>query len=498
MLTLAILLPLIASLALALGPGFGERVARVIALVASALSLLALVVVWLGFDTGAGAPAFQAVAEFAWIPALGVAWRVGVDGMALAVALMSALLFVGSIAWPADYKGKARQYYAWFLFLQGVSLGLFLALDLLLFYVFFDLSLVGMYFLIGRWGHGDAEYAALKFFIYTLAGSLAMLLAILALVLANDTLTFDMRALIAAQPLRGTDLKASLVLFGLLLGFAIKTPLVPFHTWLPLAHVEAPGPASAILAGVLLKMGTYGIVRIPFSMMRETFAAYALPLAILALVSILWGAIVALGQTSLKRRIAYTSVNHMGYTVLGIAAAGAALGAESARTLALTGAVTEMVAHGLITGSLFLMAGSFWQRAQTYEMSAFGGLARTAPKLTAAFFLAAFASLGLPALAGFVAEFQIFAGTFAVYPWLAAVALIGIVVTAALFLSMAQKLFMGRAAVPTRDFPDFSRTEAAVVAGLLVLVVLIGIYPSWLLTLIETGSAFLPGAGGVR
>jgi len=495
MLTLSILLPLIASLALAVRPAWSETMARLIAMAASSLSLLMLVIVWMGFDTGAGAPAFQAVGELQWIPTLGVAWRVGVDGMALAISLMSGLLFLCALAWPADYKGRARQYYAWFLFLQGVSLGLFLTLDLLVFYVFFDLSLVGMYFLIGRWGHGDAEYAALKFFIYTLAGSLAILLAILGLVLANDTLTFDMRELIAAQPLQGADIRSSLVLLGFLVGFAIKTPLVPFHTWLPLAHVEAPGPASAILAGVLLKMGTYGIVRIPFSMMRETFAAYALPLAIVAVISILWGAIVALGQTNLKRRIAYTSVNHMGYTVLGIAAAGAAIGGDAARSLALNGAITEMVAHGLITGALFLMAGSFWQRTGTYELSAYGGLARVAPKLMIGFFLAAFASFGLPALAGFVAEFQIFAGTFAIYPWLAAIGLVGILITAALFLSMLQQIFFGELADQRQGFADLNRTEVGFLALLLALVVLIGIYPGWLLAMIETGSAFLPLQG---
>src|SRR3546814_553311 len=218
-----------------------------------------------------------------------------------------------------------------------------------------------MYFLIGRWGHGDAGRSALKFFVYTLAGSLAILLAILGLVLVTDPLTFDMRTLIAMQPLAGLDLRAGLVLLGFVLGFGIKTPLFPVHTWLPPAHVDAPGPASAILAGVLLKMGTYGLIRLPFSMMSETFTRYALPLAILAVVSIRWGALVAFAQRDLKRRIAYTSVNHMGYTVLGIAAAGAAIGSEAGRQLALTGAVVEMVAHGLITGSLFLIAGAFWR-----------------------------------------------------------------------------------------------------------------------------------------
>lgn len=495
MLTLAIAIPLLGALYLTIASGTSATRARLVAIGAATLSLLSLVVVWIGFDTGPQAAAFQAVSEAEWIPSLGVAWRVGVDGMSLALALLSGLLFVAAIAWPVETRDHARQYYAWFLFLAGVSLGLFVTLDLLIFYVFFDLSLVGMYFLIGRWGHGDAQRAALKFFIYTLAGSLAILLGIIALALASDPLTFDMRELIARQPLQGDGAAGAFVLLAFVLGFAVKTPLFPFHTWLPPAHVDAPGPASAILAGVLLKMGTYGLIRIPFSMMRDAFAAYALPLAIIAVISILWGALVAFGQGNIKRRIAYTSVNHMGYVVLGVAAAGAmASGNEAARQLALTGAVVEMIAHGLITGALFLIAGAFWQRAQDYDMDAYGGLARVAPLMTLATCVAAFASLGLPGLAGFVAEFQIFVGTFAIYPWLAAIALLGILITAALFLRMVQQVFFGALPLRWTGFPDLAVTEKVVLAGLLFLVLLIGVYPRWLLTLIGGGSAIIAGS----
>lgn len=491
MLTLAILIPMLGALALMVLPTLGRETARLVAVGTSTLSFVLLLIVWARFDTDSGAPAFQAVAEAAWLPSLGVAWRVGVDGMSLALSLMSGVLF---IAWPMENPERPRAYYAWFLFLESVSLGLFLVLDLLIFYVFFDLSLVGMFFLIGRWGHGDAERAALKFFIYTLAGSLAILLAIIGLVLSVDPITFDMRALIAAQPLAGTDLRGALILLGFVIGFAVKAPLFPVHTWLPPAHVMAPGPVSAILAGVLLKMGTYGFVRIPFQMMRETFAAYALPMAIVALASILWGAIVALGQTNLKRRIAYTSVNHMGYTVMGIAAAGAMLnGSEGAREMALTGAVVEMVAHGLITGALFLIAGGFWARSQTYDLDAFGGLAKVAPRLTGAAVIAAFASLGLPGLAGFVAEVQIFVGTFAVFPWIAGIGLLGILITAALFLRMLQQLFFGDLPKAREGFADVSLREGAVLAALLALVVLIGIYPRWLLTLIGSATSAMVG-----
>lgn len=493
MLTATILAPLLGALLLAGWRDAHPRPLRIAAILVASIPLALLALTWIRFDTAPDALLFQSVEEVSWIPTLGVAWRLGVDGIALAVAGISALVFVAAISFPPGTDQRLRHYYAWLLFLEGVSLGVFLALDLLLFYVFFDLSLVGMYFLIGRFGHGDARRSALKFFIYTLAGSLVMLLAILGLVLATDPLTFDMRTLIAEQPLAESGPYAGLVLLGLILGLGIKTPIVPFHTWLPPAHVDAPGAASAVLAGVLLKMGTYGLVRLPFSMLQETFAAYAFPLGILAVVSIVYGALVAWGQTNLKRRIAYTSVNHMGYCVLGIAAAAGMTGHETARTVALTGATLEMVAHALITGTLFLIAGAFWQRGGEYELRAYGGLAQRAPRLTGLTALAAFASLGLPGLAGFVAEFQIFAGTFAVYPWLAAIALLGILITAALFLQMLQTLFFGELPQRWSDFADLGRSETLVLGGLLLLVVVLGVYPGWALSVIDAAASRLVG-----
>ena len=491
-LTVAWIVPLMGAVALAAFPRWNEARARQCAAGVAALSLLALVVAWVGFDPAG--PLFQHVDEMRWVPSIGVAYRVGVDGIALAVATMSALLFVAAIVYPVDTLGQPRQYYAWLLFLQAVSLGVFLALDLLLFYVFFDLSLVGMFFLIGRWGHGTPQVSALKFFLYTFAGSLLLLLAIIGLYLSLDPFTFDMRVLIEQQPLAGSGLYAGLVFLALMLGFAIKTPLVPLHTWLPQAHVDAPGPASAILAGVLLKMGTYGMIRLPFAMMQETFAEYSLVVGIIALVAILYGALVALGQSNLKRRIAYTSINHMGYTVLGIAAA-AALFADNqtARQLALTGATVEMVAHGLITGALFLICGSFWQRTSDYELDHYGGLAHQAPLLTGFTVLAAFASLGMPGLAGFVAEFQVFAGTFAIYPWLTVLGVLGILITAALFLDLLRRLFFGRLPAHLGGFRDLEPAEWGVLGVLSLGILVIGVYPRILLTLIEASSAILVG-----
>ncbi len=490
MLTAAIFVPLAGAVALALLPVRSSRLLRALAVTVAAVPLALLVATWLRFQ---GTGGFELVERASWIPSLGVSYIVGVDGISLPLALLTAVLFVAAIAFPVDLKGRAREYVVLFLFLECVSVGVFLALDLFLFYVFWDLSLVGMYFLIGVWGHGEAaRRAALKFFLYTLAGSLAMLLAILGLYLSTEPRTMGMADIIAQQPLAGGGWVALLVFAGFALAFAIKSPLVPFHTWLPPAHVDAPAPASAILAGVLLKMGTYGFVRILLAMMPATFQRFALPLGVLALAGIVYGALVALAQGNLKRRIAYTSVNHMGYTVLGISAAASyGLGDVAARSLALTGATVEMVAHGLITGALFLVAGAIWTRSETYDLDSFGGLAARAPALTLLTSVAAFASLGLPGLAGFVAEFQIFVGTFGVYPWLAAIGLLGILVTAALFLNLLQRLFLGPLPERLESWPRLGFSEVAVLGCLLALVVLIGVYPRPLLAVIESAARVL-------
>ena len=488
MLTAAIFIPILAAALLALLPrsrglGASPRALAVAATIVAVVPLVLVAAAWLRFD---GASSFQQVETVPWIPTLGISYRVGVDGLSLPLAAMTALVFTVAVAYPVDLRGRPVPYYALILFLEGASVGVFLALDLFLFFVFWDVSLVAMYFLIGAWGHSDAQRSALKFFLYTFAGSLPLLLAILGVYLATDPHTFDMAEIIRQQPLAGGGVYAALVFAGFFAGFAIKTPIVPFHTWLPPAHVDAPGPASAILAGVLLKMGTYGFVRILMSMVPGVWAQLSLPLAVLAIISIVYGALVALAQTNLKRLIAYTSVNHMGYVILGLAVAGAAApGQEAARALALTGATVEMVAHGLITGGLFLVSGSVLARGGTYDLEAYGGLLGRARSLTWITALLAFASLGLPGLAGFVAEVQIFVGALAVYPALAAVALLGIVITAGLFLRMLGRLFLGALPERWREFPDLGRPEAGLLGVLGAFVLLIGVVPGWLLGTID-------------
>jgi len=485
MLTLAIFVPLlVAAITLAI-PKKYEHYARPLAIGTSFVPLAVVIAAWAQFDIGTAG--FQLIETTSWIPSLGVSYTVGVDGLSLALVALTALLFTVSIIFPIDDHGKPRAYFATFLFLEAISLGVFLSLDLILFFVFWDLSLVGMYFLIGIWGHGDAQRSALKFFLYTLLGSLALLLGILGIYLYTDPRTFNMIDIIANLPVPAGGVGPVLIFFGIGLGFAVKTPLVPFHTWLPPAHVDAPAPASTILAGVLLKMGTYGFIRISLQMMPETFQRFALPLGILAVISILYGALVAMAQTNLKRLIAYTSVNHMGYVILGIAAAGAlGVGSEASRSLAMTGAVVEMVAHGLITGALFLVSGSILARGETYELDQYGGLAGRAPRLAGITMLAAFASLGLPGLAGFVAEFQIFAGTLGVFPWLAGIGLLGIVITAALFLRMIQQVFLGDLPVRWDGWRDLSKAELYALVPLAALVVIIGVAPAWLIRVVDS------------
>lgn len=490
MLTAAIFVPLAGALLLALWRP-GERAARAVGVATSAVPLVLLSWAWLRFDA-AGREMFQLVEQASWIPSVGAAYRVGVDGISLSLAMMTSVLFLAATAFRSDTLGRAPAYYGWFLFLEAASLGLFLALDLLLFYVFFDLTLVGMYFLIGSWGHGNSQRSALKFFLYTFLGSLSVLLAILGLYLSAEPHTFDMASLIESQPMAGAG--ATVVLFGFLFGFAVKTPLVPVHTWLPPAHVDAPAPASAILAGVLLKIGTFGMIRIPLSMMTETFSRFALPLGIVAVVSVVYGAFVSLGQDNLKTRIAYTSVTHMGLVVLGVAVAAAAGADEQARQLALSGAGAGMISHGLITGALFLMTGVFWQRTADYDMGTYGGLAGRAPRLAVVAIAGAFGGIGLPGFLQFIADFQILAAGVEAFPALAIAALLGLLILAALFLQLLQRVFFGPAPDDPPDFADLDTVELATIGGLLALSIALGVFPGLLLSALESAAQLITTA----
>ncbi|MFF4871423.1 NuoM family protein [Streptomyces sp. NPDC000961] len=464
---------------------------RAVWVAASAVELGLVVAVWVGFEAGRG---MQYEVQARWIPSAGVSYHVGVDGLSLPLLALTCVLFLACAVYALRESRRFREFAALFLFLQTTCLGLFVSLDLILFFVFFDLSIVAMYFIIAGWGHRDAKRAALKFFLYTFIGSLALLLGFIGLYLAATPHTFDMVELTRQNPLAGRSAYAALVLLAVAVGLAVKTPTVPFHTWLPPAHTEAPAAGSAILAGVLLKMGTYGFLRIAMPLLPDAWRRYALVLVVIGVLSVIHGALVALAQTDFKRMVAYTSVNHMGYIILAVGAAAATADTSAqARSLAITGAVTQMVSHGLITGALFLLAGVLYERGRTYEMGAYGGLAATAPVFAALTGMAAFASLGLPGFSGFIAEFQIFTGSLGPRPLATALAVLGILLTAGLFLRALRQILMGPLRLPDapgtpRAFPDLRAHESAAVVPLVALAVVLGIAPRFLLDVIEPAS----------
>ena len=490
MLTLLVFLPLVAAAVLALlRKRLAGRAATWIWVGVSGLDLLLVVALWVNYDRAAGVTTgFAYEQQLRWIPGVGSSYHLGVDGLSLPLTALTALLFFACAVYSLGSDKNRSMFAALFLFLETASLGLFVSLDLILFFVFFDLSIVGMYFVIAGWGHSDAARAALKFFLYTFLGSLALLLGFIGLYVASDPHTFDMVELARQPPLEDEPLLGGLVLLAIGVGLAVKTPLFPFHTWLPSAHTEAPAAGSAILAGILLKMGTYGFVRITMPILPEAWSRWSGVVLVVAVVSILWGALVALAQTSFKRMVAYTSVNHMGYVLLGLGAVGAAGGDDAAKAVAVTGAVTQMVSHGLITAALFLLAGVMWERRGTYEMDTYGGLAGRAPQFSLLFAVGAFASLGLPALSGFIAEFQIFAGSLGPAPVATAVALLGILVTAGLFLWALQRVLLGEQRSKGEAFADLRGYERAAIVPLLGLSVVIGVLPRWLLDVIEPAS----------
>ncbi|MGC5238450.1 complex I subunit 4 family protein [Streptomyces albogriseolus] len=492
MLSVVTFLPLLVCVLLLLLPrALSDRAYIRVWIATAAVDLALVVAVWTGFDPGEGMQYRQRVP---WIPGAGVGYHVGVDGLSLPLVALTCLLFLAVAVYSLKERQRVRSYVCLFLFLQTVSLGLFVAQDLILFFVFFDLSIVGMFFVIAGWGHGErGRAAALKFFLYTFIGSLALLLGFIGLYLAAEPHTFDLVDLTRANPLAGRGPYAGLVLLAIGVGLAVKTPTVPFHTWLPPAHTDAPAAGSAILAGILLKMGTYGFVRIAMPLLPGSWRRYALVFVVVGAVSVVYGALVALAQTDFKRMIAYTSVNHMGYVVLAVGAAGTLAGTDAqARSLAVTGAVTQMVSHGLITGALFLLSGVLHDRGRTYAIDAYSGLAAHAPRFAGVTAVAAFASIGIPGFSGFIAEFQIFTGSLASRTVATAVALTGILITAALFLRALRAMFLGvprlPSTIPTAGISDLERTETLPTVTLLALALVIGVMPRWLLDVIEPAS----------
>jgi NADH-quinone oxidoreductase subunit M len=516
-LTLLVLFPLLGSVIVLLIPK-GQRADSMIkwfAIIWSSVPLFLATLMWFWyFDPNSARMQFEETAV--WISAINVRYHVGADGLSMPLVWLTTLLTTLGLYYSARViHDRVREFFFMFLLLEVGMLGVFVSLDFFLFYVFWELGLVPMYFLIAIWGHLEdrPQYSAIKFFLFTLAGSVFMLLAIIAMYINTSTATtpgtFDIVELAAKRPFANDFLFASLAFWGIFLAFAIKVPLFPFHTWLPDAHTAAPTAGSVILAGILLKLGTYGFVRVLVPIFPQVFQANATFIAILAMISIVYGALVAMAQTDFKRLIAYSSVNHMGYVILGIAAAVAVGGANlTDRSIALNGAILQMFNHGVITGALFFIVGILYERAHTRDLKAFGGLGAKVPVYGAILLTASFASLGLPGLAGFISEFMVFRGALASLTVISAISVLGIIFTAAMFLwKVIQNVLLGafsdekwaqlkeHMAKEGKEVHlfDVERFEVITLAPLIFLMVLVGVFPSVILNTINTISVAILG-----
>ena len=441
----------------------------------AALALTALLLANFDLDPELRTPQF--VERVRWIPSFNVHYFLGVDGLSLPMVLLTTLLGFLSVFVSWRIELRVKEYFVWLLLLETGVLGVFTALDFLLFFLFWEVELIPMFLLISIWGTGRREYSAMKFLIYTIAGSAFMLVGILALYFSANT--FDFLELAKAD-LRQTVLPANLIFAFLFIAYAIKLPIVPFHTWLPDAHTDAPTAVSVILAGVLLKMGGYAILRINVGLFPDIVRDVAPWLAALAIVNVLYGALITLAQRDLKRLIAYSSVSHMGYVLLGVAAL---------TPVSLNGAALQMFTHGTITGLLFMMVGLTYDKAHTRQLDELGGLARRMPVVAVVFLIAGLASLGLPGMSGFVAEILVFLGTFPVMPLATILGAFGIVLTAGYILWMLQRAFFGPLNPRHEHVEDAHGLELLPIFVTAAVIIAVGLYPSPITTIF---------AGGIR
>ncbi len=477
-LTAIVVLPLIGAALLTLLPRNRPDLLKQVAVLVSAAVGAMTIWVLVQFDTGSAAADFQFVDRQSWISSLGISWTLGVDGISLFLVVLTGILFPISII-AVNEKKDPKSYYAWILVLEAGCLGAFLALDLFAFFVAFEIVLVPMYFLIAKWGHGDRAYAATKFFIYTMLGSALMFVGILSLVFLTASatggpITFDLQTLANSQALSTTTSRWIFLSFAA--AFAVKVPLFPFHTWLPDAHTNAPTAGSVILAGVMLKLGTYGFLRFGIYLFPEAAVYFAPMLITLGVIGIVYGAIVATMQKDLKRLIAYSSIAHLGFIMIGIFALD---------TQGLEGGLLQMVNHGLSTGALFLLVGMIYERRHTREIAKLGGLQKSAPILAAAFMIVMLSSVGLPGLNGFVGEFLILLGSFAAHRWWAVVAATGVILAALYMLWAYQRVFHGPAEGDNATMPDLNAKEGLVLISLISMIVFLGVYPKPVLDRME-------------
>jgi NADH-quinone oxidoreductase subunit M len=475
-----VLLPLVGVVPVLLGP---EPSAKRTALVITTLEFVLSVGLWWALDPASGR--LQLISETPWIPAWGISYRVGLDGISLVMVLLTTALMPLSVLGSWRYiTQRERGFYALMLTLLTGMVGVFLALDLFVFYIFFEVMLIPMYFIIGIWGGANRLYAAIKFFIYTMAGSLLMLVAIVVLVwkvaAATGSITFNYDYLLEHAASVGSVAPWLFAAFAI--AFAIKVPIFPFHTWLPDAHVEAPTAGSVLLAGVMLKIGTYGFLRfaVPFFPHVALSPTVSALMVTLAVIGVVYGALVAMVQPDIKKLVAYSSVSHLGFVMLGI---------WGGSLQSVQGALMVMISHGFSTGALFLLIGMLYERRHTRLIADYGGIARVVPLFSLVLTVVALSSIGLPGLNGFVGEFLVLLGSFAAYPWATGVATTGVIFAAAYLLWALQRLIFNRLDhAENQTLADLSPRELVVMVPLLVGILWLGLYPGPVLRRMEPAS----------
>jgi len=482
-LTTILFLPALGAILIALIPGLAPKVIRRIAAIFTFIPFALSVYLFFIFDRSVGAIGVMQFEEKAlWIAPMNAHYHLGVDGLSLPLLVLTA--FLGFLAVLISWKihVREREYFAWLLLLETSILGVFASLDLLLFFIFWEIEVIPMYFLISIWGAGRKDYSAIKYVLYTLFGSAFMLAGILTLYFTTGSLNM-VEIAEGGLGMVQSIMPAAAIFFLLLFGFAVKLPVFPLHTWLPDAHTDAPTAVSVMLAGALIKMGGYGMIRLCVSFFPQVAQQFAHLLVLLAIIGVLYGAAVTLRQNDIKRMIAYSSISHMGYVLLGVFALG---------QVSLTGAALQMFSHGVITGLLFAMAGLVIHNIEVRDLSKLGGLARQVPVIAVVFSVAGLASLGLPTTSGFAAEFLIFVGSFSstvfdgirVYTLLG---VLGVVLTAGYILWMLQRVFYGPVKEEFNGVKDADALEKVYMIALIAVIMLVGIYPAVLTDIIRMG-----------